>query len=107
MRENTNYLLFSGVRILDIGLEATFPRTAALTEAIYRNKSAVSIEVANRLRKLSGRPQEQFSSVSGRPQSFMSDVERGTRRLDLIQVRDPCTILGVDLKTFVELFERG
>jgi len=37
----------------------------------------------------------------GHPQSFMSDVEKGSRRLDLIQLRDLSEVLGYDLPRFI------
>ena len=39
-------------------------------------------------------------------QSFVSDVETGQRRLDLIQLRDLCSALGVSLVRFVSEFDR-
>ncbi|GGJ36578.1 hypothetical protein [Pseudomonas avellanae] len=47
----------------------------------------------------------QYSAAQGRPQSFMSDVERGVRRLDMVQLRDLCQILGSDLVGFTKSFE--
>jgi hypothetical protein len=35
----------------------------------------------------------------------MSDVERGVRRLDLVQMRDLCNVFGVGLRTLVRRFE--
>jgi hypothetical protein len=45
------------------------------------------------------------SKALGRSQSFVSDVERGVRRLDVIQLRDLCRVLKQDLVTFVRQFE--
>lgn len=41
------------------------------------------------------------SKALGRPQSFMSDVESGTRRLDLVQLRDLYKVLGITLTELV------
>ncbi|MCG6577370.1 hypothetical protein EGM97_22000 [Pseudomonas sp. AF32] len=35
----------------------------------------------------------------------MSDVERGVRRLDTVQLRDLCFVLGTDLTTFSASYE--
>ena len=38
-------------------------------------------------------------------QSYVSKVERGERRLDLVQLRHFCSALGVSLNEFVSMFE--
>lgn len=48
-------------------------------------------------RNEAGLTQVQCSKALGRPQSFMSDVESGTRRLDVVQLRDLCKVLGITL----------
>lgn len=45
------------------------------------------------------------SKALNRPQSFMSDVENGTRRLDIVQLRDLCAVLGTNLPTLVQELE--
>jgi hypothetical protein len=51
--------------------------------------------------------QAECSAALGRPQSFMSDVERGIRRLDTVQLRDLCQVLGSDLISFTKSFEQA
>jgi transcriptional regulator with XRE-family HTH domain len=51
-----------------------------------------------------GLTQVQCSTALGRPQSFMSDVERGVRRLDIIQIYDLCNILGCDIVELIREF---
>lgn len=41
----------------------------------------------------------------GRHQSFVSDIEQGVIRLDLVQLRDLCRILDMDFVKFVRKFE--
>ncbi|QVX13317.1 XRE family transcriptional regulator [Pseudomonas congelans] len=59
------------------------------------------------MRVKSGMTQAQCTAALGRPQSFMSDVERGVRRLDTIQLRDLCLILDSTLVSFSERFEQA
>jgi len=40
------------------------------------------------------------------PQSFVSKVETGERRLDILELRAVCLALGVPLRRFVVLLER-
>ena len=51
--------------------------------------------------------QVQCSKALERPQSFMSDVESGTRRLDIVQLRDLCQVLGIGLADLIEEFEKS
>lgn len=60
-----------------------------------------------RLRVESGLTQAQCSAALGRPQSFMSDVERGVRRIDTVQLRDLCLVLGTSLTNFSISYEQA
>ena len=42
----------------------------------------------------------------GKPQAFVSYYESGARRLDLLELRLVCKVLGVRLVDFVRRFER-
>lgn len=50
--------------------------------------SPVFLQVPKRMRVEPGMTQAKCSAALGRPQSFMSDVERGVRRIDTVQLRD-------------------
>lgn len=76
-----------------------------MTKAIYRREHVIFLQVLKRMRVESGMTQAQCSTALGRPQSFMSDVERGVRRLDTVQLRDLCQVLGSDLLGFTKSFE--
>lgn len=39
------------------------------------------------------------------PQSFISKYESGERRLDLIELKQVCSAIGISLKDFIERFE--
>jgi transcriptional regulator with XRE-family HTH domain len=39
-------------------------------------------------------------------QSFVSKVEQGDRRLDVIQLRSICAVFGMTLREFVDRLER-
>lgn len=78
-----------------------------MTKAIYRREHTVFLGVLKRMREQSGMTQTQCSAALGRPQSFMSDVERGIRRLDIVQLRDLCQVMGSDLPTLINSFEQA
>ncbi|OBS38864.1 transcriptional regulator [Pseudomonas syringae pv. syringae] len=69
-----------------------------MTKASYRREHVIFLQVLRRMRAESGTTQ--CSAALGRPQSFMSDVERGMRRLDMVQLRDLCIVLKTDLVNF-------
>ncbi|MCY1296654.1 transcriptional regulator, y4mF family [compost metagenome] len=76
-----------------------------MVKAIYRPEYEALTQLIKQLRGSAGLTQSQCSEALGRPQSFMSDVENGARRLDLVQLRDLCAALGTDLQTFVSAYE--
>ncbi|MBF7144948.1 MULTISPECIES: helix-turn-helix domain-containing protein [Pseudomonas] len=78
-----------------------------MTKAIYRREHVIFLQELKRARVKSGMTQAQCSAALGRPQSFMSDVERGVRRLDMVQLRDLCKVLGGDLVSFTKAFEEA
>jgi transcriptional regulator with XRE-family HTH domain len=77
-----------------------------MPKTIHRHEYAEFLRLIRESRQRAGVTQAQCSDALGRSQSFMSDVERGTRRLDLIQVRDLCKVLGTDLPKFVRQLEQ-
>lgn len=50
--------------------------------------------------------QTEFARLVGETQSYISKVERGERRLDLVQLQFFCRALGLSLKDFVDSFEK-
>jgi transcriptional regulator with XRE-family HTH domain len=52
-----------------------------------------------------GVTQVELSQSLDRSQSFVSDVERGVRRLDVIELRDVCGVLGQSFLEFLDLLE--
>ncbi|AZC15602.1 helix-turn-helix domain-containing protein [Pseudomonas sp. CMR5c] len=78
-----------------------------MTKAIYRREHVIFLQELKRMRVESGMTQAQCSAALGRPQSFMSDVERGIRRLDTVQLRDLCIALKTNLISFVITYEQA
>lgn len=76
-----------------------------MEKSIYRDENLVLLRLLKQYRVESGLTQGQFAEALGRPQSFASDIERGLRRLDLVQLRDICHVLGLGLIEFVQRYE--
>jgi transcriptional regulator with XRE-family HTH domain len=77
-----------------------------MPKTIHRNEYRVLLRMIKGRRLRAGLTQAECSAALGRSQSFISDVERGVRRLDVVQLRDLCGILKTDLRRFVADFER-
>ncbi|WP_417695371.1 helix-turn-helix domain-containing protein [Pseudomonas sp.] len=75
-----------------------------MPKAIYRSEYDVFLTLLKARRVKAGLTQVECSNSLGRPQSFMSDVERGVRRLDIIQISDLCSVLGCDLVELIQEF---
>lgn len=78
-----------------------------MPKTIYRPEHAVLLSLLKKHRKVAGLTQVQCSKALERPQSFMSDVESGTRRLDIVQLRDLCKALGICLTDLIVEFEES
>ncbi|WP_457266389.1 helix-turn-helix domain-containing protein [Pseudomonas sp. P5_C3] len=78
-----------------------------MSKTIYRPEHAVLLSLLKTYRKAAGLTQVQCSKALNRPQSFMSDVESGTRRLDIVQLRDLCKVLRIGLVDLIVEFEKS
>jgi len=76
-----------------------------LEKSVYREENLVLLRLLKQCRVEAGLTQMQFAQALERPQSFASDIERGLRRLDLVQLRDICIALNIGLVEFVQRFE--
>ena len=76
-----------------------------MEKSVYRDENLVLLRLLKQCRVEAGLTQVQFAQALERPQSFASDIERGLRRLDLVQLRDICKALNVGLIEFVQRFE--
>ena len=76
-----------------------------MEKSVYRDENLILLRLLKQCRVDAGMTQVQFAEALGRPQSFASDIERGLRRLDLVQLRDICHVLSLDLLEFVKRFE--
>lgn len=83
-----------------------FNESGVMARALNRREHQVLIKLLRTIRVNASLTQAECSRALGRPQSFMSDVEKGLRRLDIVQLRDLCTVLGYDLPRFISEYEK-
>ena len=57
------------------------------------------------VREERGIRQVELAEALKRPQSWVSKVEAGQRRLDLVELAEVCKALGIKLSTFVRRYE--
>jgi transcriptional regulator with XRE-family HTH domain len=77
-----------------------------MSKTLHRPETRLLIELLRDSRVAANLTQAQLSERLGRAQSFISDVERGQRRLDLVQLRDWCAAIGTALPKLVRDFEQ-
>jgi transcriptional regulator with XRE-family HTH domain len=63
------------------------------------------LTLVRKIRLEAGLRQADLARKIGQPQSFVSKYESGERRIDVLELRQICTALGVTLGEFVRRFE--
>ena len=76
------------------------------TKSIHKSEYSILLRRLRALRTTAGLTQVDLSTALQRPQSYVSDVERGSRRMDLLQLRELCHACGQSLTEFVDEFEQ-
>jgi transcriptional regulator with XRE-family HTH domain len=73
-----------------------------MPKTIHRPEYRDLVERLRVRREEVGLTQSECSKALKRSQSFMSDVENGSRRLDVVQLLDLCDILGLNAGTLIK-----
>lgn len=76
-----------------------------MSKSIHRPEYDALTRLLREARQESGLHQAEVAAALERSQSFVSDVENGARRLDLLELRDLCRVLEVDFVDFVRRVE--
>jgi len=74
-------------------------------KSIYRPEHRIFAELLRDVRLGAELTQEQLAAALDVDQAFVSESERGRRRLDTVQVRDWCVACKTDLVTVSKTFE--
>ncbi|GBD89114.1 helix-turn-helix domain protein [bacterium BMS3Abin03] len=78
-----------------------------MDKSLYKNEYKIILEQLYRLRIGSGMRQTDLAEKLNVPQSFVSKIESGERRIDLIELKEICEALGSNLKEFINEFEKA
>lgn len=76
-----------------------------MAKTLYRTENSVLRQMLRGAREQAGLTQGDVSKAVGKSQTFLSDVERGVRRLDVIELWEICQAMGLDLSEFIAQFE--
>ena len=71
-----------------------------------RKQQKALLSLLRELRMEAGLRQVDMARALGKPQAFVSYYESGARRLDFLELRQICGVLGVRLVAFVRKFEK-
>ena len=83
-------------------MEPSGPRLRA-----NRRKQELLLSLLREAREKKGLRQIDVAAALNCPQTRVSKYELGTRRLDLLELRDVCKVLGVSLVDFVRIFDEA
>ena len=72
---------------------------------IYTPEHQMLASLLREVRDESGLRQVDVAAAMERSQSFVSDYESGQRRLDIVELRALCTVLGTTLPALVDRYE--
>ena len=81
-------------------MEKSGPRLTA-----NRKQQKVLLSLLKELRSEAGLRQVDMAKALRKPQAFVSYYESGARRLDLLELRQICEVLGISLVEFAKRFE--
>jgi transcriptional regulator with XRE-family HTH domain len=76
-----------------------------MEKSIYTREYAAVLRLLKNARESAGITQVQLAERLGQTQSFVSKIERGERRLDIVQLRTILKEFDVSLAKFIEQFE--
>jgi len=76
-----------------------------MEKSIYSKEYSLFLELLRNTREERGLTQIDVAQRLGQTQSFVSKVERGERRIDIVELRAFCSAIGVNFLTFVNKLE--
>ena len=77
-----------------------------MAKSLYRSENLLLAALLRDLRGEQGLIQTALAEKLGKGQTYVSNVELGIRRLDLVELRDYCAGLGIGLQAVVERWEK-
>ena len=91
----------AGTAITCFGLFQNRFYGSGVTRSVFTQKHNRFRQLLIQARKDSGLTQVELAKRLGRPQSFVSKVERGERRLDVVEFLEVAHVIGLDPHVFI------
>jgi transcriptional regulator with XRE-family HTH domain len=76
-----------------------------MEKSIYSQEYSRFLELLRNARESKGLTQTEVAEKLGQTQSFVSKVERGERRLDIVELRAFCVAIGIPLAKFISAID--
>ncbi len=76
-----------------------------MEKSIYSHEYSIVRELLRNAREDAGLTQTEVAERLGQTQSFVSKVERGERRLDVVELRAFCLAIGLEFPSFTGKIE--
>lgn len=76
-----------------------------LRSSIKVRRRKVLLDLLRQVRLNAGLRQTDVAKRLGKPQSFVSNYESGERRLDLLELKMVCEVVGLPLVEFIKRFD--
>lgn len=77
-----------------------------MQKSLYSKENDLLLQLLVQVRVEAGVPQVELAARLDEVQPWISRVERGVRRLDLVELLLWCEALGVPLSTFIQRYEQ-
>lgn len=77
-----------------------------MEKTIYTREYEIVLRLLKEARERAGITQVQLAKTLKQSQSFVSKIERGERRIDIVQLRTLCKLFGTTLLEFVTRLEK-
>ena len=81
------------------------PKRPAMEKSTFTREYDILRNLIREYREAAGLTQVELAERIGETQSYVSKVERGERRLDLVQLRVFCEAMSSSLPEFISAFE--
>jgi transcriptional regulator with XRE-family HTH domain len=78
-----------------------------MQKSMYSQRQQALTSLLRQVRRESGLTQVDLAERIGEPQSFVSKYESGERRLDLVELEQVCSAMGMSLSEFVRRYEEA
>ncbi len=78
-----------------------------MSKGIFTPNQKKLLALLRKVREEAGLRQWELAERLHRTQSFVSKVERGEHRLDLLELYEICKVLGISMQEFIKRFEES